>query len=159
MTTSFELGFFDEFQKIAAKEDDDSSTVTYRPSTKRGMIADPLKHLGYSFAGDLAGTFIGRSAGRLGQAAGMSPEAANRLALAGGVLGGLGGLAYSLRRNKKRALRRLQSQGLDDKSARQLSESDAFKSEPSDLIPIFGKHMAMEKIRNKLRSMNKRVDD
>ena len=117
---------------------DKADETVYAPSRKRDLPIDTLKHLGYSAAGGLAGALL--TGGKRG----------------GLALGALGGEVFSRLRNRKRMKRRLQEQGLDDKTVKKLEDRGMFDSRPMDVVPIYGRMMAAKDIRQGLQDSGKR---
>jgi len=134
--------FMDSFlfglEKIAAEGGVNADETVYAPSRKRDLPIDYLKHVAYSTAGGLAGSLL--TGGKRG----------------GLELGALGGAVFSRLRNRKRMKRRLQEQGLDDKTVKKLEDRGMFESRPMDVVPIYGRMMAAKDIRQGLQDSGKR---
>lgn len=114
----FVEAFFDELSKLAAEKDE----TEYRPTTRRQILLDQLKHLGYGAAGSVAGGLVGGLGG--------SQKSVN----IGAALGGLAGGVYSRTRMRKRMARNLARQGLDAKTMAKLEESGVLKPRFSDVL-------------------------
>jgi len=134
--SDFQDGFFDTFEKIAKE---------FRPSTKRGVLMDNIKHMLYGGLGGTAGALIG---GGIGKGKG---------AVIGSILGNLAGSTYSELRNKKRMKRRLEAQGLDPASMKKLEQQGHFKHHIVDAIPMHGRLRAAHGIRSALEAMGKKT--
>ena len=148
--STFVEAFFDELSKLAAEKDE----TVYRPTTKRQMLLDQLKHMGYGAAGSLAGGLVGGLAGT------------ENAVLRGAGLGGIAGSMYSRTRMRKRMARNLARQGLDAKTMAKLEESGVLKPRFTDILggpvlggvgSVIGRGVATKQVRQKLKEYGKKT--